>query len=419
MGESQCTVDGDGLALWTMPGIADIDWIPEGTRFGVDEMAYFAGRGERGLDERLADVDLIITGPHASGAFPAEMQPFVDARLTKRLQYDFTDISTSPVTRQWAQIDPHVLYVECPHPRAVRDANRARPDDLVPGLREAFDRLDAAGADGRPSLAGVDAVRPVTFGYLPVYLRPRTDDDWQRLGDVLRRVGTLGVDEYERVRDDLVERVIEAKLRRLATLEPASCSVSEWNSATHLDVMSMHDTMNTTAQPDGAICLERQPRDRLPAVIALSNHGDATGELAPDDGATLRAPSAVPSMRPERLRIIRRAYQIAFDAWGADDTALNRPYIGGHETSILGPKLRALEPRAAVRLHDCVTRRLRFGVFQNEFLREFFLGREAAAMLAQPGTDWVLPPADRVEWLAERLRHAHDLVRAWDRALVR
>ena len=398
-----------------MDDVADIDWIPEGTRFGVDEMTYFVGRGERDLDESLAEVDLIITGPHGSGAFPAEMQPFVDVRLTKRLQYDFTDISTSPVTRRWAQIDPRVLYIEAPHPRAVRDANRARPDDLIPGLREAFARLDAGGPDGRPSLVGVDAVRPVTFGYLPVYKRPQNDDDWERLGDALRRAGALGIDEYERVRDDLVERVIEAKLRRLATIDPASCSVSEWNSATHLDVMSMHDTMNYTARPDGAICLERQPEDRLPAVVALSNHGDATGELALSDDATLRDPSAVLSMRPERLRTIGRAHQIAFDAWGPDDVAFNRPYLGGHETRTLSPKLRTLEPLAVVRPRDGITRRLRFGVWQNEFLREFFLGPEAAAKLAQPGTDWLLPPDDRVEWLAERLRHAHDLVRTWDR----
>ena len=124
-------------------------------------------------------------------------------------------------------------------------------------------------------------------------------------------------------------------------------------------------------------------------------------------------------MRPERLRTIGRAYQMAFDAWGPDDVAFNRPYKGGHETRTLGPKLRNLEPLAVVRPRDGVTRRLRFGVWQNEFLREFLLGPEAAAELAQPGTDWVLPPDDRVEWLAERLRHAHDLVRSWDHALVR
>src|SRR6188768_1271256 len=167
---------------------ADIDWIPEGTHFGESEMTFFVGRGERDIDDVLAGIDLVITGPHASAAFPAELQPFVDARLTKRLQYDFTDISTSPVTRRWAVTDPKVLYIEDPHPRAVRDANRARPDDLLPGLREAFARLDAA-PDARPSLAGVDAVRPVTFGYLPVLKRPQTDQDWDRLGDALDKAG--------------------------------------------------------------------------------------------------------------------------------------------------------------------------------------------------------------------------------------
>ena len=48
--------------------VADIDWIPEGTRFGAQEMTYFVGRGERDLDEHLAEVDLVITGPHASAA---------------------------------------------------------------------------------------------------------------------------------------------------------------------------------------------------------------------------------------------------------------------------------------------------------------------------------------------------------------
>jgi hypothetical protein len=109
---------------------------------------------------------------------------------------------------------------------------------------------------------------------------------------------------------------------------------------------------------------------------------------------------------------------MAFDAWGPDDIAFNRPYKGGYETRWLGPKLRSLEPLAVVRPLDGVTRQIRFGVWQNEFLREFLLGPEAAAVLAEPGTDWVLPPEDRVAWLAGRLRHAHDLVRSWGRALV-
>src|SRR5215467_8806183 len=108
--------------------VAHIDWIPRGTRFGIDEMAFFVGHGERDLEEALADIDLIVTGPHAAAALPEELQAFVDVRFTRRLQYDFTDVSTSPIARRWAEIDPHVLYIEDPHPRAVRDANRPRPD---------------------------------------------------------------------------------------------------------------------------------------------------------------------------------------------------------------------------------------------------------------------------------------------------
>jgi hypothetical protein len=399
--------------------VAHIDWIPEGTQFGEREMAYFVGHGERDIDEVLAGIDLIVTGPHASAAFPAELQPFVDVRFTKRLQYDFTDVSTSPVARRWAELDPHVLYIEDPHPRAVRDANRARPADLIAGLREAFDRLDEDAPTKRPSLAGVDAVRPVTFGYLPVYTKPRTDTEWNELAGALTTAGTLGIDQYERVRDDLIERVIEAKVRRLAAIDPAECTVAEWNTATTLDVLSFHDTMNHTAQPDGAICLERQPADRLPQVVAMSNRGDAFGELRESDDAVVRAAEGIPTMRPEHLRAIGNAYRMAFDAWGADDVAYNRPYIGGYETTTVGPMLRTIEPLAVVRPKSSQPRGLRLGAFQNEFLREFLLGPESTEHLMQAGTDWIYPPDDRVDWLAERLRHAHDLVRSWGDSLDR
>lgn len=395
--------------------VAHIDWIDAGTRFGVDDMAYFAGDGD--LDDALGGIDLVITGPHSSAAFPAELQPFVDVRFTRRLQYDFTDGSTSPVARRWAAIDPHVLYIEDPHPRAVRDANRPRPEDVVAGLREAFARLDAAAEGERPSLAGVDAVRPVTFGYLPVLRQPLSDAEWDALEEALAVAGSLGVDAYEQVRDDLVQRVIEAKLRRLVTLDQAAGTVEEWNSATTLDVLSLHDTMNHTARPDGAICLARPPADRLPGVVALSNRGDADGELRASADGVLRDEVDVPTMDPARLRAIGRAYRIAFDVWEPDDVAFNRPYLGGHETQVFGPLLRRIEPRAMVRPPGAAPRRLRLGAWQNEFRREFLLGPESTAALMEPGTGWAEPPPERVESIAERLRHAHTLVRRWGTAL--
>jgi hypothetical protein len=151
----------------------------------------------------------------------------------------------------------------------------------------------------------------------------------------------------------------------------------------------------------------------LPNVVALSNRGDATGDVGIGDSASLRAAIDVPTMDPERLRTIAHAYRVAFDAWGSDDIAFNRPYLGGYETQTIGPRLTALQPRAVVRVSDDPPRRLQLGAWQNEFLREFLLGEDAASELAEPGTGWVLPPDDRIDWLAQRLRHAHDLVRRW------
>jgi hypothetical protein len=386
-------------------------WIPEGTAFTRSDMAFFQGRGERDLDDDvLGGIDLIVTGPHASAAFPAELRPFVEPRFTRRLQFDFTDISTSPVAKRWAELDARVLYIEDPHPRAVRDANRARPDDLLETLRAAFDRL-AAEPEGRPSLAGVDAIRPVTFSYLPVFARPQDEAGWQALGQALEAAGALGIDAYERERDALVERVVEAKLRRLASLDPATTTAEQWSSATHLDVLSIHDTMNHTARPDGAVCVERPPADRLPNVVALSNRGDPQGDVRPIEDPSLRDPIDVPSMRPARLRAIGDAYRQVFDAHDPDDVAYNRPYLGGYETQVAGPRLRALEALAVVRTGDGPARQLRLGAWQNEFLREFLLGPDATATLMAPGDGWAEVPADRVDWLASRLVAAHDIVR--------
>jgi hypothetical protein len=393
---------------------ADVDWIPKGTTFGTDDMVFFAGKGQRDLEEVLDGIDLIVTGPHASAAFPEEMAPFVSEGMTRRLQYDFTDVSTSPVARRWAEIDPHVLYIEDPHPRAVRDANRPRPVDLVEDLREAFKRLGAAAPGERPSLTGVDAVRPVTFAYLPVLDAPEDEGGWRALGDALATAGALGVDRYERTRDELIERVIDAKLRRLSTLDEGATTAAEWSSATTLDHLSIHDTMNHTARPDGAIADERAPADRLPNVVAMSNRGDAEGDVSVSDDVGLRPPIGVPTMAPKRLRAIADAYRAAFDAHGPDDVAFNRPYLGGHETQVIGPRLRELEPRAIVRVDDGPARRLRLGSWQNEFLREFLLGPGSTATLMAPGDGWTGPPPDRIEWLAERLRAAHDMVRAQD-----
>jgi hypothetical protein len=318
---------------------------------------------------------------------------FVDQRFTRRLQFDFTDVTTSPLARRWAERCERVLYIEDPHPRAVRDANRPNPDDLLAGLREAFGRLREAGEGGRPSLAGVDAVRPVTFGYLPVYREPRDEVEWDRLGEALRDAGAQGIDRYEAERGRLIEQVVEAKSRRLAALDLASLSPEDRHSATTLLVLSIHDTMNHTARPDGAICVERKPEDRLPNVVALSNRGDAEGNDRGEDEP--------PSLDPVLLRRLGDAYRDAFDAHGPDDVAYNRPYLGGHETTRMGPWLREL----------AVGTGLTLGAWQNEFCREFLLGEANTAELMAPGDGWPEVDQDRNDWLAERLVAAHEAFR--------
>jgi hypothetical protein len=72
-----------------------------------------------------------------------------------------------------------------------------------------------------------------------------------------------------------------------------------------------------------------------------------------------------------------------------------------------------------VRATGTPPRSLRLGAWQNEFLREFLLGEESTSVMMTPGSEWVGVPEERVEWLAERLKVAHDLVRAWGTTLDR
>ncbi len=225
--------------------IAEIDWIPRGTTFGVDDMVFFHGKGDRDLDDVLGEIDLIVTGPHASGAFPEEMQPWVDTRLTRRLQYDFTDVSTSPLARRWASIDPHVLYIENPHPRAVRDANRPRPADIEAGLRESFGRVGAE-PDGRPSLAGVDAIRPVTFGYLPVLRQPTDDADWSAMVDATRPVSPTAVSASRRS-PTRPSRNCRRRPSRVATPRSSSSSPSPRSSCSGCSPISVRRSTAPTA----------------------------------------------------------------------------------------------------------------------------------------------------------------------------
>jgi hypothetical protein len=399
-------------------GDGDLVWIPAGTRFGPDDMLIYADKGRRALDDVLGDVDVLISGPHATARLPRELEPFLADGLTRRLQFDYSDCTTSPITRRWAELDPHVLFVEDPHPRAVRDPNRPPPTDLGADLHEAFARVRAA-AGSLPALGGVDAVRPVTFAGIPVFAEPADESGWQRLVGTLSEVAERGVGAYETLRDELVDRVIDAKLRRLASLDPDRVTVAEWRSATSLIVLSMHDTMNTTARPDGAIVGERKPEDRLPDVVALSNRGDVEGEARVPASGSRPASDDVPTMDPSWLRALAEAHRRAFAVNDPSHVALNRPYLGSREIQLNGPRLAALSRTALARHPDGPVTGLRLGAVQAEFRRETLLGEATTAALHEPGGDWPEVPTDHVDAVATRIKAAYDLIRRWGRRLDR
>lgn len=360
-------------------------FLPAGTRFSADDLVYYADRDERSLDEALAEADVLVGGPHGAGRLPAELEPFLVPTFTERLQLDFTDVSTSPVARRWAELDRRIVYVECPHPRVVRDANRPRPDDLEASLREAFARIGAAGRGQRADLSGVDAIRPVTFAFLPVLAEPADDAGWAELMDVLRETGRMGVDVYERTRDDLRERMVESKLRQ----------ARDGGDGASFTYLSLHDTMNTTARPDGAVVAKRAESDRLPQLVALSNRGDANGDPR-DEPVTLE---------PSRLRALADAHRRGFEADDPSDVELNRPYLGGHEVTTAAAWL---EDRRAEADEAGVT----LGAVQAEFLREYLLGPEATSVLQAPGDGWPEAPASHVEAIGRALQASWDDFRA-------
>ncbi|MDR2255901.1 MAG: N-formylglutamate amidohydrolase [Arthrobacter sp.] len=362
--------------------------IPAGTCFTPEDLIFYADQERRSLEQALAEADLIVTCPHSGSAAPHEVARHLVPEYTRRLQFDYTDLSTAPIVRRWAQIDPRVIYVENPHPRLVRDPNRAKPEDVKATLREAFERVHAAGPLQRVDLSGVDAIRPVTFSFHPLFNEPESEAEWDALLADFEAAGALGVDVYEDTRRSLLRRWFGVH-QGLGTRTP-------------LTTLSFHDTMNTTTRPDGAVVVERAEADRLPAVVSLSNRGTAAGEprgdAAPFDGVT---------MDPRRLRALASAFRDSFsEGFGAapQDVSLNQPYLGSQEiieardTVGIGRRTREAGP-----LIDAV---------QAEFLREFLMGQAAVERLHSPGTTWPSTDEERVDAIARCCRAAWDAYRA-------
>ncbi|GAA1593906.1 N-formylglutamate amidohydrolase [Leucobacter chromiireducens] len=356
---------------------SNLDLIPRGTVFTPEQITHYADPDTRSLEQAIIDADLLVATPHSGAAIPEELAEFLSPALTRRLQYDFSDVATASIVRRWAEIDPRIVAVINPHPRLIRDPNRRKPDDVRADLAAAIERVRAAGAWQKVDLTGVDAIRPVTFSFFPILEIPETEEGLQRLVDAFAETAEAGLGVYERTREALTDAFVAHGLEH-------------GGSFTRL---SFHDTMNTTTTREGAVNVARAEADRLPAVVALSNRGDHQGEE--------RDPEDRPTMDPAALRELAEAHRAGFEVNDPAAVLLNQPYLGSEEIRAAGARFGAMRAEA-----DAAG--LRLGAVQAEFLREYLLGPAAAAELQEPGTDWVTENPDHIDAVA------HACKRAWD-----
>lgn len=362
--------------------------IPAGTVFSASDITFYQGKDSgRTLQEAIADADLVVSTPHAGDAVPEELVEFLAPEFTHRLQFDYSDRATGPVCRAWAAEDPRVVYVQNPHPRLLRDPNRARPDDLGAQLKEAFMRVREAGAWNKVDLGGVDTIRPVTFSFYPLLKVPGSDAELDRMVAAFEEVAERGLGVYESTRDSLRDAVV------------ASAAARTEGSGTpgHVFTLSFHDTMNHTTTRDGAVNVERAEADRLPDVVALSNRGDSKGEPRGNDVVT---------MDPEMLRILAECHRLGFRTGDPAAVALNKPYLGSQEIISSGALFRDMTD-STFRMPAGPTH-VALGAVQAEFLREYLLGGAATAELQLPGTGW---PAEDTAWTAQLARSCKT---SWD-----
>lgn len=355
----------------------DLDLIPAGTVFTPAEIIHYADPDMRDLAQAISDADLLVTAPHSTAAIPEELVEFLSPDLTRRLQHDFSDVATAAVVKRWAEIDPRVVAVINPHPRLVRDANRAKPTDARADLQQAIRRVRESTPGQSVDLTEVDAIRPVTYSSFPILELPETEADLDRLVDVFSRVAAQGLEVYEAMREELTELFL------------AKC-LAQGGAFTRL---SFHDSMHTTMRTDGALNLDQSAHIDMPAVVTLSNGGDANGEA--------RSATEPPTMDPADLRRLAEAHRREFDVAEPGAVTLNRPYLGSHEIRDAADRFSSITEEAAAAS-------LALGAVQAEFSREYLLGPDAVDQLTEPGEAWVEADPERVDFLA------HACKRAWD-----
>jgi hypothetical protein len=406
------TASGENNKQDTQTGVV---WIKKGKRYSFDDIVTYSGKGTVAFTNVAHKIDLILTGPHATAAFPGEMAPFIDASVTQRKQFDYSDVTTNAIARRWAEIDEHVVYIENPHPRLVFDQNRPHPVNPEKDLREIFNRIRKNQAGQKSDYAGVDSVRPVTFANEPIIKEPETDKQWKMLLSALFTCAANGAFVYAKVRDDVINTIFEKKCACLHRLPIEKLTVPQFNSALSLQVQCFHDTMNARVYPDGAVSNFREPADRLPLLVCLSNRGNAKGETKEKkDGPQLIASDGL-TITADQLIGIKRAYQTAFGITNEkiDDTIVfNRPYYGGYEVQVLGSRLRTMARESVIKHKSGIkTLSLTTGAYQAEYLRETLLGPENTEIISKPGADWPDENPEHINDFAQKLKVAYDSLR--------
>lgn len=420
----------------------ELEWIPRNKSFSFDDLVFWQGKANGvPFSEVAGNIDTIVAGPHASAAYPEELRPFISPLLTRRKQFDYSDVSTKEIGRAWATCDPHVVFIENPHARWIFDPNRERPrhDDTAwspqQKLRQFYRRRRfvrnicskvccvSQTNMMRFAFAGADTVRPVTFAGEDVLTEPQDASEWAALVGALQRAADLGPRRYDEALYSVVDRVLAARGHG------------------PLSFISLHDTSNCQVRPvDGAVIKPRPESGRYPRVVNFGNAGNAYG-----DGNCCMAQSCcgVPKLGCDpkmmalrcfgiglttpgpRMRSIASAWAMAFgeevndpETWVAElghvpasdvykkAFSFNRPSLGVRETF-----------NWAEEFH--VTRAMpNVDVFQVEFERAQLIGSQATGALKEGGESW--PPEDvahvqsvaqAVQSVANNLKTAGDILR--------